>query len=291
MDILGAVLLTACCASWGLNQVAMKVANDGIPPLLQASLRSTLAALLIFAWARWRGIRLFARDGTLLPGLVSGLLFAGNFMFIGPGLVLTEASRGVLFIYTAPFFVAIGAHFLLPADRLTGAKVAGLFAAFAGLMVSVSDRLGAGGGTSSLTGDIYCLIGGVFWAATTLVIRTTALRHISPEKNLLYELAVSAPILFIGAWLVGEQMVLNLTPVVAASFTYSILVVVVSYTVWFWLLNNYPASQVSVFTFLAPIFAVAAGYLLLGEPVTWRLALALVLVALGIYLVSRPARR
>lgn len=270
----------------------MKVTNDGIPPLLQAGLRSMVAACLIWVWAAWRGIPLFARDGTFWPGMVSGLLFTCNFMFIGPGLSLTEASRGVLFLYTAPFFVAIGAHYLLAGDRLTLAKVAGLVSAFAGLIVSVSDRLGSSAAASGIVGDVYCLIAGFFWAATTLLIRATSLRTITPEKNLFYELVVSIPLLVAASFVVGEPAISNVTPVVLWSFAYTaVIVVFVSYTVWFWLLNTYPASQVSVFTFLAPIFAVIAGHLLLNEPITARLAVALMLVAIGIYLVNRPTTR
>ncbi len=292
IDLLAVVALVGCCAAWGLNQVAMKVANDGITPLFQAGVRSVIAAALVWAWTRWRGMSLFERDGTLWPGIVSGLLFALNFMFIGPGLSLTEASRGVLFLYTAPFFVAIGAHFLLPGDRLSILKVVGLLAAFGGLMVSLGDRMGDGGTAASLRGDMFCLAAGFFWAATTLVVRATSLRSIAPEKNLFYELVVSVPVLFIASWYIGEAGIVSLAPVVVWSFLYSTIVVVfISYAVWFWLLQTYPASQVSVFTFLGPIFAVIAGFLLLSEPVTWRLALALALVAFGIYLVNRPPVR
>lgn len=289
MDLIAVTCLVACCLSWGLNQVAMKVTNDGITPLYQASARCTIAAGLIWLWCACRGIPLFARDGTLVPGIASGLLFAVNFMFIGPGLSLTEASRGVLFLYTAPFFVAIGAHFLLPGDRLSVLKIVGLLAAFAGLAVGLSDRLTVTGTAASLRGDFYCLLAGLFWGLTTLVVRATSLRGISAEKNLFYELVVAAPLLSIAAWVVGEQGIVSLSPLIVGSFLYTTIVVVfVSYAVWFWLLNTYPASQVSVFSFLAPIFAVAAGHLLLDEPVTWRLAVALILVALGIYLVNRP---
>lgn len=290
IDLLAVVALVGCCMAWGLNQVAMKVANDGITPLFQAGLRSVIAAFLIWAWTRWRGIALFARDGTLWPGIASGVLFSLNFMFIGPGLTLTEASRGVLFLYTAPFFVAVGAHYMLPGDRLSVAKVVGLLAAFAGLMVSLSDRLGGGGTSANLLGDFYCLAAGFFWAATTLLIRITSLRSISAEKNLFYELVVSAPILLAASHVYGEAGIISLSPVIVGWFLYTTVVVVfISYAVWFWLLNTYPASQVSVFTFLGPIFAVIAGYLLLGEPVTWRLAMALVLVAFGIFLVNMPS--
>lgn len=290
IDLIAVIGLVGCCATWGLNQVAMKVTNAGISPLFQASLRSAIAGCMLALWMRWRGLPILARDGTLWPGILSGVLFSLNFTFIGPGLELTEASRGVLYLYTAPFFVAIGAHFLLPGDRLSVFKILGLLAAFCGLMVSLSDRIGTG--TASLLGDAYCLIAGFFWALTTLVVRTTSLKTISPEKNLLYELVVSAPVLWLASRYYGEPGIISLTPVVVWSFAYTtIIVVFISYAAWFWLLNTYPASQVSVFTFLGPIFAVVAGHLLLAEPVTWRLGLALLLVAVGIYLVNKPPKR
>ena len=137
IDAIAIIGLVGCCMTWGLNQVAMKVANHGITPLFQAGLRSAMAAVLIWLWAWSRGLAIFGRDGTLRWGIVYGVLFSLNFMFIGPGLALTEASRGVLFLYTAPFFVAIGAHYLLPGDRLSLLKFFGLVAAFPGLIVGL----------------------------------------------------------------------------------------------------------------------------------------------------------
>jgi drug/metabolite transporter (DMT)-like permease len=293
IDGLAVASLIACCAIWGVNQVAMKVANTGIDPMLQAAVRSVLAGLLLLAWAGLRGIRLFDHDRTLWAGLAVGLTFGANFLCIGPGLSLTEASRGVLFLYSAPFFVAAAAHFLFPSERLSGAKGAGLILAFAGLVFSVSDRLGADGGREmSLAGDLLCLSAGFFWALTTIIIRLTPLARAAPEKTLLYQLAFSAPVLFAGAWITGETVPGSVTPLVAAAFAYSVvLVVFASYAVWFWLLRTYPAAEVSAYTFLGPVFAVLAGAVLLGEPITWRHGVALVLIAIGLVLVSRPAKR
>lgn len=288
LDAIGVGGLLTCCMIWGVNQVALKVANEGISPVFQAGLRSVLVAILIWLWALARGIPLFKRDGTLWAGIAAGLAFTANFIFIGPGLVLTEASRGVLFLYSAPFFVALGAHMLIPGERLTPAKSLGLLLAFIGLVVSVADKFGSGR-PADLLGDFYCLLAGFSWAVTTLIIRTTRLQHTSAERNLFYELVVSAPLLFAFAWYYGEPGITDLRPAVVAWFAYSVVVVVFfSYTLWIWLLNRYPASEVSVFTFLAPIFAVLAGHLLLDEPVTIGLAVALALVTAGIYLVSKP---
>lgn len=292
IDTVAVASLILCCAIWGVNQVAIKVTNDGIPPMLQAGLRSILAGALITLWCLVRGIPIMARDGTLWPGIATGLAFAANFMCVGPGLSLTEASRGVLFYYSAPFFTALGAHVLIATERLTAVKVAGLALAFSGLVFSVSDRLdGSAATAASLAGDMLCLAAGAFWAMTTLIVRLTPLARAAPEKTLLMQLVFSAPVLLAGSVAFGESMSDSLTPVVIGWFAYTVVVVVVfSYALWFWLLRRYPAADVSAFTFLGPVFAVAAGAVLLGEPITWRHVVALVLIAAGLVLVARPAR-
>ena len=129
LDTRAVVLLLTCCALWGLNQVATKVALAEIPPLLQAALRSLGAALLVAAWAAWRGIALWQRDGTTRGGLLAGLLFAAEFACIFVGLQFTTASRMAVFIYLAPFVVALGMPFISKSERLRPPQVAGLVAA------------------------------------------------------------------------------------------------------------------------------------------------------------------
>jgi drug/metabolite transporter (DMT)-like permease len=287
LDATGAAALVLCCAIWGLNQVAMKIVNDGISPILQSGLRALLATVLILGWARLRKVALVVRDGTLWPGIAAGLLFAANFLTFSPGLAFTEASRAVLFYYSAPFFVALGAHFLVPGDRLTLAKCAGLALAFLGLAIVVGERP-ASGREASLAGDLLCLAGGFFWAAGTLTVRTTALRRAVAERTLLYQLVVSAPIMVAFSLAIGEPGIIDLSPRILAWFAFTVVIVVFfSYVLWLWVISVYPPSQASVFTFLAPMFAVAAAHLVLGEPLTPRLLAALALVAAGIGLVNR----
>ena len=100
--------LILMCGSWGLNQVAMKVALWGIPPALQMGGRSLLAALLVFGWCVVRRKPVLEADGTLWPGLAVGVVFAVEFALLFWGLGITTAARGVLFLYVAPFVVAIG---------------------------------------------------------------------------------------------------------------------------------------------------------------------------------------
>jgi drug/metabolite transporter (DMT)-like permease len=290
LDMLAMVLLTVLSASWGLNQVAIKVANGGISPLFQSGLRSAGGMVLVFLYCRVRGIPLFRRDGTLVAGLVAGAVFAGEFMLIFTGLLHTSAARGVVLLYATPFFVALGAHLFVPGERMTLLRLAGLLAAFLGVCLAFADSLSLPGG-NALLGDAMMLGAAALWAATIIVIKTTALARIAAEKTLLYQLAVSAALMFPLSLALGETGVFAASPLVLGALAYqTVWVVAITYVVWFWVMVRYPASQMSAFTFLTPLFGVMFGALLLGERVGPYLIGALILVAAGIYLVNRPQR-
>jgi drug/metabolite transporter (DMT)-like permease len=279
------------CGVWGINTVAMKVGTEGIPPVLQAGLRSAVAAPLLLAWCHWRGVELgdWRRNGTLGPGLAIGALFGLEFLFLYIGLGLTTASRAVVFLYTAPFFVALGLHVLLPDDKLTPRKAAGLGVAFLGLLLAFAEGLLTPADRVSLLGDALCLLAAAFWAATTLMLKATRLRDATPALALLYQLIVSAPLLLLASVLLGEGSALSLTPLVAAAFLYQAAgVAAISYLVWFGLIVRHSTSRLSAFSVLTPIFGVLAGMALLGDRIGPLFGLAVVLVAAGLWLVNQP---
>ena len=280
------VSLVVLCGSWGLAQVATKVTLVGIPPALQMGGRSLLAGALVLLWCRLRREPVFAADGTLGPGLAVGLLFGGEFLLLFWGLGLTTASRGVIFLYLAPFVVALGGHFAL-GERLTARKLSGLIAAFSGLILGFSDRLSLPS-PEALIGDALCLGAALLWGATTLVIKGSVLARVAAEKTLLYQLGVSAVLGLTLGFFLGEQVDPNAVVAVLPAFLYqAIWVAVVTYIAWFALIRDYPASLLASFTFLTPIFGVGFGAALLGEELSPRLLAALILVAAGIYLVNR----
>jgi drug/metabolite transporter (DMT)-like permease len=288
LDALAMSLMVVLCALWGLNQVAAKVANSGISPVLQAGLRSAGAVLLLLGWCRVKGVRLFERDGSAPAGLAAGLLFAGEFALIFWGLDYTPASRAVVFLYTAPFVVAIGLHWLVPAERLNRLQAAGLACAFAGILLAFGDNLSLPD-RRQVIGDAMLLVAAVMWGATTVVIRTTRLAAIRPSKTLFYQLAVSAVMLPPVSALLGERGIIGQPPpLVWASLAFqTVIVAFASYLTWFWLISRYPATRLSAFAFLTPLFGMLLGAVLLGERITWGLGAAMALVAAGIWLVNR----
>ncbi len=287
LDTFAVLVTVGLCLSWGFNNVSIKLAIHDIPPLTQSAARSLIATVIVFAWTQIRGMPMFKRDGTLWPGILAGALFALEFLFIYRGLVWTTATRGVLFLYLAPIFVVIGSHWLIPGDRFGLSQWFGLILSFAGIVIAFGLPTPATNPYQML-GDLMLVGGGAAWAATTLIIKASSLSRISAEKTLLYQLVVSVPLLALGAAVFGEHIDAMPSAVALGAFGYTVLVVSITFATWFVLIVRYSAARLSVFTFLAPLFGVAAGHLVLNDPLTPPFALAVVLVAVGILLVNRP---
>jgi drug/metabolite transporter (DMT)-like permease len=291
LDATAMVILVIACASWGLQQVAIKVANDGISPVMQSAVRSFGSAILLWLWMVVRREPLFEKDGTLWWGITAGVLFAGEFLLIFWGLTYTSASRAVIFLYTSPFVVALGAQIFIPGERLHIIQVAGLCCAFAGVIAAFSESLNLPS-NRMLIGDAMLVGAAVFWGATTVLVKASPLSRISPGKTLLYQLVVSFFVLLLWSRAMNEPGIIKLTPLIVACVLYQIIwVAFITYLAWFWLIRKYPASRIASFTFLTPLFGVLAGGLLLNEPLTGTLILALILVGAGIYLVNRPEKK
>lgn len=292
LDGRAVALVITCTALWGVNQVATKIALAEIPPLLQAGVRSLAAAALLALWARARGLEVWRADGTGRAGLLAGLLFAIEFACIFIGLQYTAASRMVVFIYLAPFIVALAMPLIAPSERLDRWQLAGLAAAFAGVVWAFADGFGSPqAGPKQWLGDALGLAAALFWGLTTLVLRGSRLSTALPEKTLLYQLLVSGVALMAASALSPEVWPVRLSAASIGSLAFQTAVVTfASYLAWFWLLRHYAATRLSAFTLLTPLFGLLAGVLLLGEPVTTRLVVALLAVSLGIALVNKVGR-
>ena len=289
LDAFAASTLVLLCLIFGLNQVAMKVGGTGISPVLQAGLRSIGGFLLVYAWARGRGIPFLVRDGTLGLGTIIGLLFALEFICLYWGLTYTTAARAVVFLYLAPFVVAAGSHLFVPGDQLTRSKVIGLACAFLGLVIGFSEGI-VQGDRETLFGDFLCVLAALFWGATTVTIKATKLSSIEPTRTLLYQHAVTALVLPPLSLAIREPGIFDPRPEVFGWLAFQIVVVSsFSYLLWFWILTRYSAVRMSAFSFLAPLFGVFFGWLILSEPIGLSLLAALALVAAGIWLVNSKA--
>jgi drug/metabolite transporter (DMT)-like permease len=288
LDPLAIALLLGCCLLWGWQQVLVKATLPFIPPVMQVGLRIALGTLALVLWCRVRKIELLNADGTLAAGLLVGTIFALEFALIYVGLVHTSASRLTVFLYTAPFVVALLLPRFVPSETLKPVQWLGLGCAFVAVVFAMLDNLSP---NQSWLGDGLALAAGFFWGLTTVVIRATKLGSIRAEKLLFYQLAISSVILIALSPLMGEdwgRAFAGMNSFAWGSLAIqSILGAFASYLVWMWLLGHYPATKLSSFVFLSPVFTLVFAAWWLGEPITARLVAALVLVGVGIVLVNR----
>ena len=164
----------------------------------------------------------------------------------------------------------------------------GLLIAFGAVAFAVGEGLQGSGQAMQWLGDALGVLAALLWGGTTLAIRATRLSSASAEKTLLYQLGVSALALAAGALATGEVLPLAWSWRLIGLFGFqAVIVSFASYLLWFWLIRHYPATRLSSFTLSTPLFGLLAGALLLGEPITPRLMLALAGLAAGIVMVNR----
>jgi drug/metabolite transporter (DMT)-like permease len=280
-------IMLVLCLIWGLQQVVLKAAAADVTPLMQIALRTGIAAVLVGLLMARRGERIRISDGTWRPGLLVGFLFALEFLLVGEGLRFTTAAHMVVFLYTAPIFVALGLHWKLPAERLATLQWLGVALAFGGIVITFFGReQPAKELAAMLWGDFLALGAGIAWAATTVAVRLSSLAREPATKTLFYQLAVSFVLLMLATIALG-QTGFKPTPLAWGSLLFQSLVVsFASYLTWFWLLRHYLASRLGVFSFLTPLFGVAFGVWLLDEPLEPSFLIGAILVCAGIVLVS-----
>jgi drug/metabolite transporter (DMT)-like permease len=281
-------LMLMLCLTWGFNQIAVKLVLPDVPPMLQATIRSMGALPVLFIVGSLRGVRFFERDGTLAAGLVAGLMFGIEFVLIYQGLRFTTASRAVVFLYTAPFFVALGSYQVL-GERLGASQWLGLAVSFAGVALAIGVPQ-PNVDSKVLLGDLMIVGGAALWAATTLVAKSTRLRFAAPEKALGYQVAMSIPILGFAALLFGETITRTPSPLSMTLMAFqAVWVVGTTFTLWFALVKAYSASKLSAFTFITPLFGVVASYFIMHDTLSLAFGAAAVLVIAGLFLVNRPS--
>ncbi len=290
MDARATAIIVFLCFLWGGNQVAIKLSNAGVAPIFGAAVRSVVAGALVALWALARRRTLLLRGRSLRDGIAIGTIFGVEFSLLYVGLTFTTASHSTLMLNTSPFFVAIVAHRFLPGEPLTGRKLLGLLCAFGGVLTTLWDSLAAPT-AQQIRGDLLVLGAGVLWAANSLYLKIIVRDRMTPSQMLFFQLAFSAVLLGALSWVLEFPRVVWLTrPVVLGALFYqSVIVAAASYLVWFWLIQVYPVTLVSAFTFFSPIFGVFLGNRLLGEPLTGKLLLGAALVTGGMILVSWPA--
>lgn len=287
IDGVAATIMLLLCATWGAQQVAIKLAAPHVAPVMQVAAQSGLSVILIAGLIAWRN-ELLPWRATWRAGVLAGVLFAVEFFFVAEGLRHTTASRMAVFLYTAPIFTAVGLHRLLPAERLRRHQWLGILVAFAGIAVAFlgGDTQGATSPTS-VWGDLLGVLAGAAWGATIVLIRASSLSEAPPLQTLLYQLAGAFVLLLGAAAVLGQAGHVSTHATALWSILFQgVVVSFASFLTWFSLLRRYVVTQLSVFSFMTPIFGVTFGVLVLGDPLSPAFVAGAALVLAGITIVS-----
>ncbi len=291
LDAKASTIMIGLCMIWGLQQVVLKLAASDISPIMQIAIRSGLSALFVYPLIQLqKGTTLFSKE-YFIPGVWIAFLFSAEFFLVAEALRYTTASHTVVLLYTAPIFVALGLHWKLPSERLSTVQWFGIFIAFLGIVVTFlgrdqSNSVGSFLSSTGLWGDFLALSAGGIWALTTISLRLTKLSDAHPTQTLFYQLVGGCVFLLPMAFVLGQAEIHWTQLAIGSLIFHTIIVSFISFMLWFWLLRNYLANRLGVFSFLTPIFGMLCGVMFLNEQIEMNFIFGTAMVMLGVFIVS-----
>ena len=288
IDGIAALFLIIFSVLLGLNQVLVKLVNEGMHPIFQVALRSTLAIfpILIYCYIRKKKIDFF--DGSFLPGLIAGVLFAIEFILLFTALDYSTVTRVSLIFYTMPVWLTVAAHFLIKNDTLTLNKFIGLIIALIGLIFAIYQPV-TNYNIQQFYGDLFSLLASFCWAIIAIMLKTTRLTRSSPETQLLYQLIVSG-IILLPISLMLEDFIRDINNQIILFFSFQVIVIMcLGFIGWLWIMSKYSASSTSSFAFLTPISGVLFGWLMMDDVINEQIFISLFLTCLGIYIINKKS--
>ena len=289
LPLSAAVFTSFLCIIFGSNAVAIKISLSGLGTFTTAGLRFSIAALGIFFWAGITRRSFSIKKGQLHQLLIVSILFTLQLSLLYFGLSKTNASRGTLLINLQPFFVLFLAHYFIPGDRITKKKTLGLMIGFAGMVLVF---LGKEGTTTDVQiGDLMILFTAFVWACNTAYSKRI-IDTFDPFHLVLYPMIFSVPFFFLQGLLWDGQIIRDVNPKVLGSLLYQgLLTASFGFVAWNYMLQKYGAVSLHSFIFIMPIAGVLLGGLVLDEPITISILLALVLIVSGVLVVNLKTKK
>ena len=284
IDLTGGVVLISFSMLLGLNQTLVKIVNYGIHPIFQVGLRSLIAAIPVLIFCILFKKKISIRDGSLIPGIICGAIFALEFVLLFFALEFTSVARSSILFYSMPVWLGIAAHFLIKNEKLNSKKLLGFLISVIAVSIALFTKndLGEGG----IIGDVFALCASFLWATIVLIVRKTKLNRSCPEMQLLYQLIVSSIVILPISYYFGFYFrEINIGITIIFIFQ-AVVIVAAGFLIWFWTLSVYPATSIASFSFFGPIFGVFFGWLILKEEISILIFLSLALVSCGIYMIN-----
>lgn len=277
------------CTLFGSNAVAIKMAFQGLGVFTTAGIRFSVAAIVIFLWARSTGKPLGLKKGQGHQILILSILFWAQLSLFYFGISKSNASRGTLLANLVPFFILFLAHIFIPGDRITRKKFFGILLGFGGIAFMFTEKGDVS--TDFRTGDLIILGGAFLWSCNAVYLKKIISGY-NAFQIVLYNTAFAAPLFFLEALLWDSAMIYDLNGRVIGALLYQSLVTAsFGFVTWNNMLQKYGAVALHSFVFIMPIAGVALGGLLLNEPITSKIIVALALISAGILVVHWKAKK
>ena len=298
-SLLLVLALLAVYIIWGTTYLANRFGLLGMKPFILSTFRYALVAILLLAFAgirrlsfpSWKNARVLAISGLLMLVGGSGLVVTGEQYINSGATAVIIATEPLLFL-----LLDRRNRKTYSAGTLTGIALgfAGIFL-FSRFTSTGGDALtGASSGLDVLKGTLLVLISTVFWVAGTLYSRNQTASTASPVTNAAVQHIAGAIACVLIAALRGDWKGFHPAQVTAAAWGGLAYLVVmgslVAFMAFMWLVKVQPPAVVSTHTYVNPIVAVLAGWMLANETIGLLQLAALVMVLLGVLLVQSRVR-
>jgi len=284
LPLSGALFTAFICVLFGSNAVAIKITLEGIGVFTSAGLRFGMASLVISLWALSTRKPFNIRKGQFYHILLIGMIFFVQLSLFYFGISKTNASRATLFVNLQPFFLLVLAHYFISGDQVSKKKLFGILVGFSGVAFVFLEKKGV---TSDFqTGDLIVLCAAFLWACNGVYTKRI-IANFEPFHIVLYPMMIATPLFFLEGFLFDGTMISEINPRVVLSLLYQAVVTgSFGFIAWMTLLKKYGAVSLHSFIFIMPVAGVSLGGLVLGEPITAKIMLALLLIVLGIFIVN-----
>jgi len=284
LPFLAAIFTVFLCALFGANAVAIKISLSGLGVFTTAGLRFSMASVAVFIWARITGRSFHIKKGQIHQLLIISMMFTVQLSLFYLGISKSNASRATLMVNLQPFFTLFLAHFFIPGDRITKRKTLGIMLGFAGVAFVFMEKKGV---TADLqVGDLIILFAAFLWACNAVYTKRI-IHAFKPFHMVLYPMIFSVPFFFLEGFVWDSTMIAHVNAKVFCALLYQGLVTAsFCFVAWITLLQKYGAVALHSFIFIMPVSGVLLGGLVLGEPITVNIIIALLLIVSGILLVN-----
>ena len=272
------------CILFGANPVAIKFSLTGLGAFTAVGIRFTIAAVVIFIWARVKKIPIKLTGKQLGQMVIVAVIFVVQLSCFYLGLSKTTASHGALISNVLPFIVLVMAHFFIPGDSISLKKGLGITLGFIGVLFLFFDEQDMSGDLK--TGDLIILAAVFMWSASAIFVKRI-ISNYHVVQITIYPMIFGIPFFFLAGFLWDDQMIRMINPTIIKAVLYqSIITASFGFIAWNSLLQKFGATSLHSFIFIMPLSGVMFGVLLLGEAITTHLVISIVFIMAGVIIVN-----